>query len=48
MHLAIQSPSSQRPTQLVKRLMLKGADLGIKDNKGRTATELCTKNIAKT
>ena len=47
MHLAIQTSNTQRPVNIVKRLMLKGASLDIKDNKGRTPIELCAKRAAK-
>ena len=32
---------------MIKRLMVKGADLSIKDNKGRTAMDICESRIKK-
>ena len=32
---------------MIKRLMVKGADLTIKDNKGRSAMDLCLSKIKK-
>ena len=47
LHLALQSTNAQKPGNIVKRLMLKGADLTIRDNKGRTPIELCRKRMNK-
>lgn len=30
---------------MIKRLLVKGADLSIKDNKGRTAMQICEKKL---
>ena len=43
LHLAVQSPSTSRPANIVKRLLIKGADVTLEDSKGRTAMDLCRK-----
>ena len=47
MHMAIQSSNSQRPANIIKRLMIKGADMKITDKKGRNALDLCKKKFEK-
>ena len=41
LHLAILSPNLSRPTNLVKRLLIKGAKIDVQDRKGRTVIDLC-------
>lgn len=47
LHLAIQAPHSVKPANIIKRLMIKGASLDIKDSKGRKPIEVCKKRIEK-
>jgi ankyrin repeat protein len=47
LHLAILSPNNNSPTNLVKRLLIKGADVEMKDKKGRTVIDLCKKRVTK-
>lgn len=46
LHISIVSYNCRRPANMIKRLLVKGADLSIKDNKGRTAMDLCIKKAA--
>lgn len=41
LHLAVQTSATTRPANIVKRLLIKGADLTLMDCKGRTAMDLC-------
>ena len=45
--MTISSGHSRKPANMIKRLMVKGADLSIKDNKGRTAMDICLSKIEK-
>ena len=47
LHMCISSDHCRKPGNMIKRLMVKGADLSIKDNKGRTAMDLCLKQMDK-
>lgn len=47
MHVAISSHNTPNPVNLVKRLLIKGADTSIKNKKGRTALELAYKRHQK-
>ena len=47
LHLAINSLNSRKIVNITKRLLLKGADISIKDNKGRTPIEQCKKQLEK-
>ena len=48
LHLAVQSPNNTKPSNIVKRLLIKGALLDTPDKKGRTPVDLCRKRAAKT
>ena len=47
LHLAIASGNIQKPQNLIKRLMIKGADIKMPDRKGRTPLETAQKRYKK-
>ena len=46
LHLAIQA-SGQRQSSLIKRLLIKGADMTIKNKKDRTVLDVCRLRVEK-
>ena len=47
LHMAIQSQTNANPSNIVKRLLIKGADLTLEDKKGRTPMNICEKLAVK-
>ena len=45
--MCISSGHCRKPANMIKRLMTKGADLSIKDKKGRTVMDICLKKAEK-
>ena len=43
MHLCIQTPNGTKPINIIKRLMIKGADMQIKDKRGQRPVDICKK-----
>ena len=43
LHVAISSPNTLNPANLVKRLLLKGADTSLKNKKDKTVLDLANK-----
>ena len=41
LHMCLSSNHCRKPANMIKRLLVKGADLSIRDNKGRTAIDIC-------
>ena len=47
MHLAVSSPNTVKPINLIKRLLIKGADLTVVDKKGRSPIDSAKKRVKK-
>lgn len=43
LHMAVQSPSNPRPSNIVKRLLIKGSNLALENKEGCTPIDICEK-----